>query len=139
MALVQPETDIAPQSGLPGGQNFVCQDWQSTYRWITSTSPHAEAAALGSVHSGGRQETVWRRGVVVSFLPRVVGGLTYFCAIDDKGGSQAGDSGGLWLGNQDGQKIALGIHVGIMPGTGLALATDIASAIPIMGLTELLG
>jgi hypothetical protein len=134
---------LTPQGGLPNGHSFVLQGWQETYNWIMRRqNAHipAEAAALGPVHTGQpRQQTIWRRGIVVSLLPAVVAdGITYFCAIDDHQLSERGDSGSLWIGNDNGAYVAIGLHHGFMNGTGHELVTDIASALPHIGVTSLL-
>ncbi len=143
-AVVVLNQGVVPHGGLPSGHSFLTQPWRDTFTWILQNAragTPAEAAALGPVHTGGRRHQVaWRRGAIISSMVMVVAdGITYFCAIDDHGASEPGDSGSLWIGNQSGNYIAIGLHHGILNQTGYALVTDLASALPHIGIQRLLG
>lgn len=140
VAVVLLPAGVTPSTTLPGGSQCVVQDWRSTLDWMSQNHNNgtpAEAATFGAFHTGSaRTQPGWRRGVVISFLPRAVAdGITYFCAIDDGGKSVPGDSGSLWIG-QDGERlICLGIHHGILNAGGYALVADLASALPLIGVS----
>ncbi|MBK9967231.1 MAG: hypothetical protein IPP07_21060 [Holophagales bacterium] len=103
---------------------------------------HAEVATFGALHQGASRATAgWRRGVVTTILPYVVADrMLFFCAVYDGNTSINGDSGCLWIGHQaEGHYPAMGIHYGILNATGHVLVSDIASALPHVGIQELLG
>lgn len=103
---------------------------------------HASVMTYGAVHKGGqREKPEWRTGGVVGIFPRVVvKGITYFCSIFDDKQSYPGDSGCLWIAHMpDGRRPAIGIHYGIMDDSQYALVSDISSALPHVGIRELLG
>jgi hypothetical protein len=90
------------------------------------------------VMAWGAATRCWRQGRIVSLWPKpLVGDASVaLCLIAQAPPSRGGDSGGLWLGKQGEEFVAIALHRGFPPmrGTTFAIGVDINAAMPLLGI-----